>query len=120
MAKILVESSLILGLLVIILLLFYRNRSINNSNILLSINIICITYLLFINQLNYSREMLNYPFFARTGNIAGFLVVPFLYLYSRNSFYPGLRWRKRDWLFLIPAFFYTIDLLPFFLEDAWL
>jgi len=40
-----------------------------------------------------------------------------MYFYTRNSFYPGIRWRNRDWLFLVPALFYTIDLAPFFLSD---
>jgi hypothetical protein len=118
MAKLLVDSSLILGIVVTILLLNYRKRSINNSNVILTASIFCITYLLFINQLNYSREMLNYPVFARTGNIMGFLIMPFLYLYTRNTFYPGIRWRKMDWLFFIPAFFYIIDLMPFFLANS--
>jgi AraC-like DNA-binding protein len=118
MARLLVEAGLILGIVVIILLLYYRKRSINNSNVLLAASITCITYLLFVNELNNTREMLNYPIFARTGNIAGFLIVPFLYMYSRNTFYPGIRWRKTDWLFFLPALFYVIDLMPFFLEDA--
>ncbi len=117
MAKLLVEAGLILGIVVIILLLYYRKRSINNSNVLLAVSVICLTYMLFNNHLNNSREMVNYPFFYRTGNIAGFLLIPFLYLYSRNTFYPGIRWRKTDWLFFLPALFYIIDLLPFFLED---
>jgi AraC-like DNA-binding protein len=117
MFKLLPVAGLILGMIIVILLLFYRKRSINNSNTLLAISILCITYMLFINQLNVSREMLNYPVFARTGNLAGFLVIPFLYLYSRNSFYPGIKWKKIDWLLLIPALFYIIDLTPFFLSD---
>ena len=117
MLKLLTESSLILGIVIIILLLFYRKRSQNNSNLNLGISIFCIWYLLFINHLNLTREMLNYPFFARTGNIAGFLAVPFLYWYSRKSFYPGIKWRKYDLLFFIPALIYIIDLTPFFLSD---
>lgn len=62
--------------------------------------------------------MLNYPVFARTGNIAGFLAIPFLYLYTRNSFYPGIKWKKNDWLLFIPALFYCIDLAPFFLSES--
>jgi AraC-like DNA-binding protein len=116
-SKLLIESSLILGIIVIILLIYYRKRSVNNSNLLLAISIGCIWYLLLINQLNVTREMLNYPVLARTGNIAGFLVMPFLYFYTRNSFYPGIRWRRRDWLFFLPALFYVVDLLPFFLSD---
>jgi AraC-like DNA-binding protein len=43
--------------------------------------------------------------------------MPFLYLYTRNSFYPGVKWHKTDWLFFIPALFYIFDLTPFFLSD---
>ena len=117
MSNFLVESGLVLGIIVVLLLIFYRKRSINNSNLLLAISIFCIWYLLFINHLNVTRLMLKYPVFARTGNITGFLVVPFLYFYTRNSFYPGIRWRVRDWLFMIPTFIYILDLTPFFLSD---
>lgn len=118
MVKLLVDTGFILGMVVVFLLLYYRKRSHNNTNVLLAISIFCITYMLFVGQLNISRKMLDYPIFARTGNIPGYLVMPFLYLYTRNSFYPGIRWRKRDWLFFLPALFYIIDLLPFFLADA--
>ena len=117
MFKLLPEIALILGFIIVVILLFYRKRSINNSNTLLSVSIFCIIYMLFINRLNFTREILNYPVFARTGNIAGFLAIPFLYLYTRNSFYPGIRWKKNDWLLFIPALFYCIDLAPFFLSD---
>ncbi len=117
MVKILVDTGFILGMVVVILLLYYRKRSHNNSNVLLAISIFCITYMLFIGQLNISRKMLDYPIFARTGNIPGYLVMPFLYLYTRNSFYPGITWRRRDWMFFLPALFFIIDLLPFFLAD---
>ena len=50
--------------------------------------------------------------------ISAYLAIPFLYIYSRNTFYPGKLWRKTDWIFLIPAIVYLIDYLPFFLIPA--
>lgn len=117
MLKILTEAGLILGIIIFCILLFFRRRSISNTNTLLAFSVFSIVYLLFINNLNLTRAMLNHPSFARTGNIAGFLIMPFLYLYTRNSFYPGDKWHKTDWLLIFPALFYIFDLTPFFLSD---
>jgi AraC-like DNA-binding protein len=68
--------------------------------------------------LNQTNQILEFPWLIRTGNITGYLIVPFLYLYSRNTFYPGKFWHKNDWLFLLPAFIYFLDMIPFFVSSS--
>jgi AraC-like DNA-binding protein len=68
--------------------------------------------------LNETGLILHYPYLERTGVIAAYLACPFLFIYSRNTFYPGRLWRRRDWLLLIPALVYIIDFMPFFLLSA--
>lgn len=115
--RVLIYTGLIAGALVMLLLLFFRGRK-KSNNWLLGVSLGCLWYGLFINNLNVTREMLNFPYLFRTANIANYLAFPFLYLYFRNSFYPGIYWRKKDWLVFIPALLYTIDMLPFFFTSA--
>lgn len=115
--KLLIEIGLILGLLVVAILTVYRKRSGNKSNAFLAAAILSTGYLLFITYLNQTELTLRYPYFFRTGNIAGFLIMPFLYFYSRSTFYPGKQWQKKDWLFFIPALFYIVDMMPVFMMD---
>lgn len=113
--QVLIYTGLIAGALVMLLLLFFRGRK-KSNNWLLGVALGCLWYGLFINNLNVTREMLHFPYFFRTANIANYLVFPFLYLYFRNSFYPGIYWRKKDWLIFIPSLLYIIDMLPFLLK----
>jgi len=66
-------------------------------------------------MLTVTKKILNYPALHRTGIISGYLAIPLLYIYSRNSFYPGRLWRRLDWVFLLPVAIYLIDYMPFFL-----
>jgi len=117
MLKYLVETALILGAITILLLLFFK-RKISRNNIFLALSLFSIWYALLINYLNQTQLMLNFPWLFRTGNIAGYLILTFLYIYSRNTFYPGIFWRKRDWILVLPALFYVIDMIPIFAMPA--
>ncbi len=102
----------ILALLLIMVYAFRRNRNINR--IFLGLSIFFVWYTLFVVVLTLTKEILNYPAFHRTGMVTAYLAIPFLYIYSRNTFYPGKLWRKSDWIFLLPALVYLIDYMPFF------
>lgn len=105
------------GSLLLLLILGYAfRRSINT--IFLGLSFFFIWYTLLTDWLNITGLILNYSFLERTGLIAAYLACPFLFIYSRNTFYPGRLWRKTDWLFLFPALIYVIDFLPFFLLPA--
>ena len=91
-------------------------RSVNR--IFLGLSILFVWYTLFVVVLTITKLILNYPGFHRTGIITAYLAIPFLYIYTRNTFYPGKLLRKTDWIFLLPAVVYLIDYMPFFTMPA--
>jgi AraC-like DNA-binding protein len=112
--NILIGGVLFCGLLVIMVLWKFSGRS-SSNNKMLALSLFFICYSLLINLFIYTGYIVEIPHFSRTAMIAGNLVMPFLYLYVRNSFYPGKLWREKDWWLLLPAIFYIIDLFPYFL-----
>nr|WP_214460626.1 AraC family transcriptional regulator [Flavihumibacter fluvii] len=117
MSGILSESALIVGIIVILILLFYGAKN-NRNNLVLAVSVGTIWLCLAVSHLNATAEILLFPALMRTGNIFVYLVIPFLYIFSRNTFYPGRLWRPLDWLFLLPAIIYIVDLMPFFFSDS--
>jgi len=117
MFRLLPESALILGIIVILILFFYGIKN-NRNNLLLALSVAVIWLSLGINHLNETGQILTYPALIRTGNIFAYLIFPALFIFSRNTFYPGNHWYATDWLFLVPSLIYIADMLPFFLSDA--
>ena len=118
MSNLIIEIGLILGVLVIAILIFFQRKNTNRNNYFLILALAAILFSLFVNELNNSRRILEFPFLMRTGNIAAYLIFPFLYLFTRNSFYPGRFWKNSDYLLLVPAFFYVLDMFPFYFSPA--
>src|SRR6185436_4103466 len=113
--KIIAQFGLFNGILVLLLIMAYSFRHSRNINrIFLGLSIFFVWYTLFVVVLTITKQILNYPAFHRTGMVTAYLAIPFLYIYSRNSFYPGKLWQKSDWIFLLPALVYLIDYMPFF------
>ena len=115
MSKLIVEIGLILGVLVIAILIFFQTKNKNRNNYFLILTLSTVLFSLFVNYLNSTRIILEFPFLIRTGNITAYLIFSFLYIYTRNSFYPGRFWQKKDIFLILPSFFYILDMLPFFL-----
>ena len=110
--KLIAQFGLFNGILVLLLIFAYSiYRSINK--IFLGLSIFFVWYSLLILWLNTTGLILDYAFLERTGLIAAYLAFPFLFIYSRNTFYPGKLWRLSDWLLMVPAIIYIIDLMPF-------
>ncbi len=111
----LIQAGLILGIPVILILFYFQKK--NRNDFYLALSLLNIWYALMVSFLNQTGAILQFPYLIRTATISVYLFFPFLYFYTRNTFYPGIRWRKTDWFFLIPCLFYVIDMMPFFLAD---
>jgi AraC-like DNA-binding protein len=101
--------------MVLRLFIFYKKSNINT--LMLALALFCVWHGVLTSYLNETRLILHFPFLIRTGIFTGYLIAPFLYLYVRNSFYPGIFWKNTDWLLLVPSLIYLIDLLPFFISS---
>jgi AraC-like DNA-binding protein len=114
--QLIAQFGLFNGFLVLLLIVAYsfRRSSRVSNRIFLGLSIFFVWYTLFVVVLTLTGQILNYPGFHRTGIISSYLAIPFLYIYSRNTFYPGKPWRKTDWILLLPAVVYLVDYLPFF------
>ena len=115
--ELIAQFGLFNGTLVLLLIIAYSFRR-NRNKIFLGLSIFFVWQSLLVVYLNTTGLILKFPALIRTGLVSAFLAFPFLYIYSRNTFYPGKLWRNRDWILLLPAVWYVIDLMPFFLMPA--
>ncbi len=111
------QFGLFYGILVMVLILVYSTRH-NKNKYFLGLSLFFVWYSLLIIYLNNTGQILKYPALQRTGVIASYLEFPFLFIYSRNTFYPGRMWKKTDLILLLPALIYIIDFMPFFLMPS--
>jgi len=112
--ELIAQFGLFNGLLALLLILVYSFRK-NRNKIFLGLSLFFVWYCLLNLWLNVTGLILQYPALQRTGLIAAYMAFPFLFIYSRNAFYPGQLWKKIDWILLLPAVLYIIDFMPFFL-----
>jgi AraC-like DNA-binding protein len=113
--ELIAQFGLFNGSLALILIIAYSVRNSTRNRIFLGLSLFFVWYTLFVVILTITKQILNYPYFHRTGIITAYLAFPFLYIYSRNTFYPGRLWRGKDWFFLVPAVVYIIDYMPYFI-----
>lgn len=118
MNSLLTQFGIVLGFLLVLRIIIFYGKTKTANTLLLAIAIFFSWFSLLVGFLNHTRTILQFPYLIRTGLLAGYLDVALLFLYVRNSFYPGATWRKRDWLFLLPAVFYLIDMFPFFISSS--
>jgi AraC-like DNA-binding protein len=111
-----IELGLTLGLLMALrLFIFYKKT--NTNTLMLAFAILCVWHNVLTSWLNETRLILHFPYLMRTGFLSSYLIAPFVYIYVRNSFYPGHFWKKTDWILWLPSLFYLIDLFPFFISS---
>jgi AraC-like DNA-binding protein len=88
------------------------------TNILLASSIFFKTHGIFLGSLISSGAMVYFPGLYRSGNLAGLLFAPFLYLYIRNVVYQN-QLTLRDLIHLVPFLIFFVDFLPiYFLSSA--
>lgn len=104
-----------IGSLVGLILIYFGFKK-NRHNILLGINFLLLTYMSLIIWLLTSQYHLHFPFFYRTGNIAGFIFMPLMYFYIRMVLTGrGLKWK--DMVHLLPALVFIVDFWPVYMLD---
>jgi AraC-like DNA-binding protein len=109
--------SIIIGLEVSIVLFVFGSKKVKN-NILLGFNIFFMTYAVFLASLISSGAMVYFPQLYRTGNLAGLLFTPFLFLYIRQVVYQN-QLSYKDLIHLVPFLIYLIDFYPiYFLSNT--
>lgn len=105
--------SIIIGLEVSIVLFVFGLKKVR-TNLLLGFNLLFITYGLFLASLISSGALVHFPALYRTGNLAGLLFAPLLYLYVRQVIDQNPLSYK-DLIHLIPFLIYFIDFFPIYL-----
>jgi AraC-like DNA-binding protein len=107
-----------IGFIAIIFLIHFKfTRKDFAANRLFSFFLFCIGYTSFTLLLFSTKWILEVPHFARTGTLVLYLIYPSAYLYTRKLLKQE-SWKWSDLIHLLPAFIYTIDLLPYFLLDG--
>jgi AraC-like DNA-binding protein len=99
-------------------ILFFANKSDSFSARLLGAFLIAISMVALNNELMATAFYLHYPHFWRLVVAASFCVPPLGYLYVRSVLEQSYRFRRRDFLFFLPAVLYTLTLLPFYILPA--
>jgi AraC-like DNA-binding protein len=107
--------SMFIGSLVGLVLIYFGFKT-NRQNILLGINFLLLTYTSFIVWLLTSGSFVQFPFLYRTGNLAGFLFMPLMYLYIRTVLTEkGSNWK--DLIHILPALIFFVDFWPIYMLD---
>jgi len=106
--------SLLLALLATFLLLWV-NQERKHSNRLLAFVLIIFALQNLVFILLFSRLMLDVPWMLRVLAPTTFLAGPLAFVYIRSVLNDELKFRKYDWLLLIPAILTLINFIPYYL-----
>lgn len=107
--------SMFIGFLVGLVLIFFGFEK-NRFNILLGFNFLLLCFMSLIIWLITSELLVNFPFFYRTGNLAGFLFMPLMYFYIRIIL-TGRQLNWKDLIHIIPFLIFFIDFWPVLMLD---
>lgn len=105
--------SFLLAILAASLLLFV-NQERKHSNRLLACILILFACQNLIHILLFSRLILSAPWLLRAFAPTTFLLGPVVYIYFRSVINEEIRFRKYDWLFLIPGILTILNFLPYY------
>jgi AraC-like DNA-binding protein len=109
--------SCLLALLAAYLLLWINNER-THSNRLLAFVLILFAIQNLVFVLLFSRLMLEVPWLLRVFGPSTFVMGPITFLYIRSILNNELKFKKYDWLLLIPAILALINFIPYYLLPA--
>jgi AraC-like DNA-binding protein len=96
-------------------ILFIFNAERKHSNRLLAFLILLFAYQNLIFLLLFSKIILKVPFLMRSLAPTTFLFGPVSYLYIRSVLNDELKFRKYDWLLILPSVLVLINFIPYYL-----
>ncbi len=96
-------------------ILFFVNKEQQHTNRVLA----AVLWMLALTTINavalYSGWFLYVPWLHKMATPFSLLIYPLAYLYIRSVLQGEIKFRKYDWLLLIPAILYAINLVPYYL-----
>lgn len=95
-------------------LLIWVNQERKHSNRLLACILLLFSGQNLIHILLFSRLILHAPWLLRAFAPTTFLIGPVVYIYFRSILYDEIKFRKYDWLFILPATLTIINFLPYY------
>ena len=101
-----------LGVIVACILLFI-NRTDTFQSKLLAWFLVSISLFALIYGLMFTSFYLTFPYLWRSFGWVGFIYEPLCFVYVRSVLEQSYRFKKWDFLFLLPALLYIIHLIPF-------
>lgn len=107
-------ASTLLGILAICILTWV-NQDASHSKRVLVLLLLVVTATNLNGILYHSGWYLSFPQFHKVLYPFTLLIAPFSYIYIRSVFLHEFRFRKHDWLVLLPALFLLITLIPYYL-----
>ena len=94
--------------------LFFVNRNDNFTSNLLALFLLFLSIVGLNTSFMYTDFYMRFPHMWRVLGFAGFLFAPASYLYVRSVLEQSYRFKKWDFLWLLPALLYMLSLFPFF------
>ncbi len=95
--------------------LLWINQERKHSNRLVALVLIILSSQNLMQILFFSRLILTVPWLLRAFAPLTFLVSPLVFVYIRSVLNDELKFRKNDWLLLIPTILVLINFIPFYL-----
>ena len=97
--------------------LFFVNRNDNFTSNLLALFLLFLSVVGLNTGFMHTDFYIDFPHMWRALGFVGFLFGPASYLYVRSVLEQSYRFKKWDFLWLLPAIVYMLNLLPFLLSD---
>jgi len=96
-------------------ILMWVNKEQHHTNRMLALLLFILSVHNLFCVLIYSKVILQFPWLYRTATPTTLLIAPTAYIYVRSILLGELKFRKRDWMLLIPAVLAVINFMQFYI-----
>jgi AraC-like DNA-binding protein len=107
----------VLGFVVFLILALYNSNKTFSAKLLAGI-LFSLSYTLLAYLLYISKAIRSFPHLYRTPAFISLCIAPLLFIYVRSSLTQSFWFKKWDFLYFLPAVFYTAQFIPFYMLPA--